>query len=71
MEGLALRSGSVKKFEFLWSFKKATDKTEKIIFCFGSPLDQIYIEHKMKSLFTVSSNVLPFKFKCGQPLAGS
>ena len=35
MEGWLLRSGSVKKFEFLRPFIKATEKTEKKIFCFG------------------------------------
>ena len=35
MEGLVSRSGSVKKFEFLHPFSKATEKTEKIMFCFG------------------------------------
>ena len=29
MEGLVSRSGSVKKFEFLCPFSKATEKTEK------------------------------------------
>ena len=32
------RSGNVKKFEFLHPFSKATEKTEKIMFCFGSAL---------------------------------
>ena len=58
MKGLASRSGSVKKFEFLHPFSKVTEKTS----CFA--LDQLYIELKMKSLFKTTSNVLPFKFKC-------
>ena len=60
MEGLVSRSGSVKKFEFLRPFSKATEKTEKKS-CFA--LDKLYIELKMKSLFTITSNILPFKFK--------
>jgi hypothetical protein len=67
MEGLVSRSGSVKKFEFLRPFSKATEKTEKS--CFA--LDQLYIELKMKRLFTTTSNVLPVKIKCRQLLAGS
>jgi hypothetical protein len=54
-------AGSLKKFEFLHPFSKATEKTEKKS-CFA--LDQLYIELKAKSLFTTTSNVLPFKFKC-------
>jgi hypothetical protein len=38
MEGLVSRSGSVKEFEFLCPFSKASEKTEKIIFGFGSAL---------------------------------
>ena len=39
MERLVSRSVSVKKFEFLRPFSKATEKTEKkIMFCFGSSL---------------------------------
>ena len=34
-------------------------------------MDQLYIELKTKSLFTTTSNVLPFKFKCRHLLAGS
>ena len=55
------RSGSVNKLEFLRPFSKATEKTEKKS-CFA--LDQLYIELKTKSLFTTTSNDLPFKFKC-------
>ena len=68
MEGLVSRSGSVKKFEFLRPFSKATEKTEKKSY-FAS--DQLYIELKAKSLSTTTINDLPFKFKCLQLLAGS
>ena len=55
MEGLVSRSGSVKKFEFLRPFSKATEKTEKNhVFHWISLL-------KMKSLFVTNCNVLPFK----------
>ena len=49
-------------FEEIWIFapiQSATEKTEKIIFCFRTEL-------KTKSLFTTTSNVLPFKFKYWQ-----
>ena len=46
MEGLVSRSCSVKEFEFLRPFSKATEKTEKS--CFA--LDQLYIELKAKIL---------------------
>ena len=42
------RSGSVKKFEFLRPFSKATGKLKKS--CIA--LDQLYIELKMKCFFT-------------------
>ena len=38
MKWLVSRSGIVKKCEFLRPFSKATEKTEKIMFCFGSAL---------------------------------
>jgi hypothetical protein len=54
MESLS-HTAILKKFGFLCPFiKKKT--------CFA--LDQLYIELKTKSLFTTTSNVLPFKFKC-------
>ena len=58
--GLLRNTASLKKFEFLRRFSKALRKLKKI--CFA--LDQLYIELKMKSLFTTTNNVLPFKFKC-------
>ena len=48
------------KDEFLRQFSKALRKLKKP--CFA--LAQFYIELKVKSLFTQTSNVLPFKFKC-------
>ena len=49
----------LKKFEFLRPFIRPlhSEKTKKIMFCFRTEL-------KIKSLFTTTSNVLPFKFKC-------
>ena len=57
MEGLESRSGSVKEFEFLRPFIKATEKTEKNTY-------QLDIKLRAKHLFTTTSNVLPLKFKC-------
>ena len=57
---------SYSKCEFLCPFNKATEKTEKT--CFA--LDQFYIKLKTKSLFTSTSNVLPFKFKCLAAICG-
>ena len=57
------RSGSVKNFELLRPFSKATEKTEKYYFA----LDQLYIELKAKSflqqpeMFRLSnSNIVNF-----------
>ena len=49
-------------FEFLRPFRKALKKLKET--CFA--LDQLYIELKIKSLFTTTSNFLPFKFECWQ-----
>jgi hypothetical protein len=59
MESLR-NTASLKKFEFLRPFSKALRKLKKT--CFA--LDQLYIELKTKSLFTSTSHVLLFKFKC-------
>ena len=50
--GIFSRSGTVKKFEFLRPFSKATEKT---MFCFVS----LYIELKTKRLLTRPSNIFP------------
>ena len=44
----------LKKFEFLCQFSRPL---KKIMFCFRT-------EVNTKSLFTTTSNVWPFKFKC-------
>ena len=50
----------LKKFEFLCPFSRPLSKLKKkIMFCFRTELNT-------KSLFTTTSNVLPFKFKCWQ-----
>ena len=59
MEGLVSRSGSVKKFEFLRPFSKATEKTEKKS-CFS--LDQLtenekFVCNKQQCFAFQSSNV--------------
>ena len=57
---LLCNTTSSKKFDFLHHISKALRKLKKS--CFA--LDHLYIELKTKSLFTTTSNDLPFKFKC-------